>query len=87
VFRGADHLRDFAAHGDLKKVRHVYLICYDAEEPSKKCLCRMMRYSNRWSKCSARCECQQSCSTLEHMGKGHEVEIQFPRDAVAALRQ
>jgi hypothetical protein len=40
-----------------------------------------------WSKCSARCECQQSCSTLEHMGKGHEVEIQVPRDAVAALRQ
>jgi hypothetical protein len=38
-------------------------------------------------KVSARCECQQSCSTLEHMGKGHEVEIQFPRDAVAALRQ
>ena len=30
----------FAAHGDLKKVRHVYLICYDPEDPSKKCLCR-----------------------------------------------
>jgi hypothetical protein len=38
VFRGL--ITCFAAHGDLKKVRHVYLICYDPEDPSKKCLCR-----------------------------------------------
>jgi site-specific DNA recombinase len=74
---------------DLKKGRHVYLICRDPAEPEKKLFIPERAVLNQIKDVFRTIQVPPNLldALLVHMKAGHEVENQFHRDAIEGLRR
>ena len=91
VFRGADQMRDLPPHVtcDLKKGRHVYLICCDPAAPDKKLFVPESAVLDQVKAILRTIQVPPKLldALLAHMKAGHEAENQFHQDAIDALRR
>jgi site-specific DNA recombinase len=74
---------------DVKKGRHVYLICRDPADPEKKLFVREAEVLDQVKGVFRSIQIPPKLlnALLAHMKAGHEAETQFHRDAIAGLRR
>ena len=74
---------------DIKKGKHVYLICRDPSDPTRKVFVPEDEALDQVKSVLASIRIPEALLTalLDHMKKGHETERKFHTDAVASLRK